>query len=69
MTGESLKDMKKQYLWEHGFDGMEPAYVPEGDEILLFDPSKIEVEPVERFGGCEDDEADEDDDEHAGQLH
>ena len=43
MSGNRMNGLENLYLKEHGFDGLEASYSPEGHQIVLFDASKVRL--------------------------
>ena len=43
MSGNRMNGLENLYLKEHGFDGLEASYSPEGHQIILFDASKVRL--------------------------
>jgi hypothetical protein len=41
MTGKKTNDIENEYLKDHGYDGYEPSYSRDGQQIILFNPSKV----------------------------
>ena len=49
MTGGSIMGLANEYLREKGFNALEASYSPEGQQIIILDPSVVKLKKITRI--------------------